>query len=114
MSTVARLRLSAHVLSSPNKRGSVEFPVLTFQETVEECIKRSPQPHVRLHTPNNPDLAVVQGAVHFAPLSSQLPSKTGPSVPVGPNWEALTATMSYGILSNEVGWQLRSYSCSMT
>lgn len=80
------------------------------------CIEGCSQPNLRLVNSNNPDLAVVQGAVHFAQMTTQLPSTSsrgGPPHPVAPTWEALTATVSYGILSTQVKC-IYSYSLDAT
>lgn len=70
-----------------------------------------PEESVTVNIAMSPDLAVVQGAAHFASLQEYNPaprkgfmrsSRTLEQYPAAPSFEKITSALSYGIISSDV------------
>eukprot|EP00752_Nemacystus_decipiens_P005430 g4921.t1 len=83
------------------------------QEVVKTCLrKKYPDNSVNMVVAPSPDLAIVQGAAHYAPMQQApppVPLEDGAPPPYGavetyptPEYNAITAPNSYGILAAEV------------
>lgn len=88
------------------------------QEAIEASLRRKyPDGSVNKVVAKSPDLAIVQGAAHYAPMQQKPPPPRGSApfkraappaanvlhYPTAPQYQAITAPNSYGILTTQVG-----------
>lgn len=95
---------------------SARFRTMSDQEVVQACLREKyPDGSVEKVVATSPDLAIVQGAAHYAPLHKPAP-RGGALVrrdpppadgtlqyPTAPQYNVITAPSSYGIMTTQVG-----------